>query len=144
MSVSDAGLALDLSGITAVFAPDGEFLALYEPRDDPGSLDRSPSSPDSPRSQHRTPATSGPFRLDHGRYGRLWPCRSWRSLGEIPADLGRTVVTIGNFDGVHLGHRTVLSRALLVEADAGADQLVAVTFDPHPMAVLRPEHAPSS
>ena len=30
----------------------------------------------------------------------------WRSLADVPADLGGTVVTIGNFDGVHLGHRT--------------------------------------
>ena len=31
----------------------------------------------------------------------------WRSLDEVPADLGRTVVTVGNFDGVHLGHQHV-------------------------------------
>ncbi|MGZ4495137.1 MAG: bifunctional riboflavin kinase/FAD synthetase [Nocardioides sp.] len=64
---------------------------------------------------------------------------TWRSLDEVPADLGRTVVTIGNFDGVHLGHRHVVARAREVAADA---PLVAVTFDPHPIAVLRPEHAP--
>jgi riboflavin kinase/FMN adenylyltransferase len=69
--------------------------------------------------------------------------QTWRSLGELPADLGRTVVTIGNFDGVHLGHQTVIHRARAVAQDLGADQVVAVTFDPHPMAVLRPEHAPS-
>ena len=33
----------------------------------------------------------------------------WRSLDEVPADLGRTVVIIGNFDGVHLGHRHVIA-----------------------------------
>jgi len=59
----------------------------------------------------------------------------------VPAGLGRTVVVIGNFDGVHLGHQHVLARASEVAADRGAP-LVAVTFDPHPMAVLRPEHAP--
>ncbi len=69
--------------------------------------------------------------------------QTWRSLGEIPADLGRTVVTIGNFDGVHLGHRTVLTRAVHMAAEIGAADVVAVTFDPHPMAVLRPDHAPS-
>ena len=68
--------------------------------------------------------------------------QTWRSLDEIPADLGRTVITIGNFDGVHLGHRTVIRRATEVARDLGADRVVAVTFDPHPMAVLRPEHAP--
>ena len=31
----------------------------------------------------------------------------WRSLDEVPDDLGRTVVTVGNFDGVHLGHQLV-------------------------------------
>ncbi len=65
----------------------------------------------------------------------------WRSLEEVPADLGRTVVVIGNFDGVHLGHQHVLGRAREVADERGA-AVVAVTFDPHPMAVLRPEHAP--
>ncbi len=66
----------------------------------------------------------------------------WRSLDEVPSDLGRTVVTIGNFDGVHLGHQHVVRRAREVADELGAERLVAVTFDPHPMAVLRPEHAP--
>jgi len=67
--------------------------------------------------------------------------RLWRSLGQVPADLGRTCVVIGNFDGVHLGHQHVLRRAR--EIALGQDlTVVAVTFDPHPMAVLRPEHAP--
>ncbi|HEX4189960.1 MAG TPA: bifunctional riboflavin kinase/FAD synthetase [Marmoricola sp.] len=67
--------------------------------------------------------------------------RVWRSFDQVPADLGRTVVVIGNFDGVHLGHQHVVARAREV-ADAAAVPLVAVTFDPHPMAVLRPDHAP--
>ncbi len=67
--------------------------------------------------------------------------RVWRSLTEVPADLGRTVVVIGNFDGVHLGHQHVIGRAREV-ADAAGVRLVAITFDPHPMAVLRPDHAP--
>ncbi|WP_341928368.1 bifunctional riboflavin kinase/FAD synthetase [Nocardioides psychrotolerans] len=66
----------------------------------------------------------------------------WRSLDDIPGGLGRTAVVIGNFDGVHLGHRQVLSRARVLADDRGL-QVVAVTFDPHPMAVLRPEHAPT-
>ncbi len=68
--------------------------------------------------------------------------RIWRSVGEVPADLGRTVVTIGNFDGVHLGHQHVVRRAREAAAELGVDAVVAVTFDPHPMAVLRPDHAP--
>jgi riboflavin kinase/FMN adenylyltransferase len=67
--------------------------------------------------------------------------RVWHSLDEIPADLGRTAVVIGNFDGVHLGHQHVVRTAREI-ADADGLRVVAVTFDPHPMAVLRPDHAP--
>ena len=67
----------------------------------------------------------------------------WRSDSDVPVDLGRTVAVIGNFDGVHLGHRRVLSRAREL-ADAAGLPVVVVTFDPHPMAVLRPEHAPTT
>ncbi|GAA4806651.1 bifunctional riboflavin kinase/FAD synthetase [Nocardioides caeni] len=72
--------------------------------------------------------------------------RVWRELSDVPAGLGRTVATIGNFDGMHLGHQHVVRRAREVAADVAADTaidgVVAVTFDPHPIAVLRPEHAP--
>ncbi len=60
----------------------------------------------------------------------------------MPHDLGRTVVTVGNFDGVHRGHQHVVARAREVAGQDGT--VVAVTFDPHPMAVLRPEHAPQT
>jgi riboflavin kinase / FMN adenylyltransferase len=62
-------------------------------------------------------------------------------LGRVPADLGPTVVTVGNFDGVHLGHQALLRR---VAAEAAARGLPAgaVTFDRHPVAVLRPGAAP--
>lgn len=66
----------------------------------------------------------------------------WRDVDDVPADLGRTVVSIGNFDGVHLGHAHVLREAQATAQRLGIDTVVAVTFDPHPMAVLRPEHAP--
>ncbi len=68
--------------------------------------------------------------------------RVWRRVEEVPADLGRTAVTIGNFDGVHLGHQHVVRRAREVANERGLRDVVAVTFDPHPFAVLRPEHAP--
>jgi riboflavin kinase / FMN adenylyltransferase len=68
--------------------------------------------------------------------------RVWRSCDAVPADLGRTVVTVGNFDGVHLGHQHVVRRAREVAEELGITHVVAVTFDPHPIAVLRPEHAP--
>ena len=72
------------------------------------------------------------------------PVQIWRSLDEVPGDLGRTVVTVGNFDGVHLGHQHVVRRAREVARTAGGLPVVAVTFDPHPIAVLRPEHAPQT
>jgi len=64
-------------------------------------------------------------------------------LDDVPGDLGRTSVVIGNFDGVHLGHQHVIAEARRL-ADAEGLRVVAVTFDPHPMAVLRPEHAPTT
>jgi riboflavin kinase/FMN adenylyltransferase len=68
--------------------------------------------------------------------------RTWRSLAAVPGDLGRTVVTVGNFDGVHLGHQHVVGRAREIAQQLEVEHVVAVTFDPHPIAVLRPEHAP--
>src|SRR5689334_12292636 len=68
------------------------------------------------------------------------PVQVWRSLDEIPAGFGPSVVVIGNFDGVHRGHVHVVRTAA---AEANGRHVVAITFDPHPMAVLRPEHAPS-
>lgn len=62
-----------------------------------------------------------------------------RSLDEVaPAP---SVVTIGVFDGVHRGHRAIIGRAVR-EAEARGVRSVAVTFDPHPMSVVRPEAVP--
>lgn len=65
----------------------------------------------------------------------------WTSLDDVPADLGPTVATLGNFDGVHRGHRAVLSTVTSLARERGL-AAVAVTFDPHPVAVLHPERAP--
>jgi riboflavin kinase/FMN adenylyltransferase len=54
---------------------------------------------------------------------------------------GPAYLAIGVFDGVHLGHRSVLLRALS-DARAGGGSAVAVTFDPHPAKILRPAAAP--
>lgn len=62
------------------------------------------------------------------------------SPAELPANFGRSAVTIGKFDGIHLGHQSLISE--LIEA-ATEHQLksVAITFDRHPDALLNPERA---
>ena len=62
-------------------------------------------------------------------------------VAAVPDGLGPTVVTVGMFDGVHRGHRALLDR---VAAEAAARSLpaAAVTFDRHPLAVLRPGSEP--
>lgn len=65
----------------------------------------------------------------------------WTDLSQVPADFGPSVVTLGNFDGVHRGHRTVLTR-MVADASRAGWSAVAVTFDPHPAQVHRPESAP--
>ncbi len=65
----------------------------------------------------------------------------FRSIAEIPQGFGPSVAAIGNFDGVHIGHREILSAVVENARSIGA-RAVAVTFDPHPEHYLRPEHAP--
>lgn len=62
----------------------------------------------------------------------------WRSANDIPADLGPTVVTIGVFDGVHLGHHAIIN-ACVSQARQRGMAAVALTFDPHPLTVHRPD-----
>ncbi len=59
----------------------------------------------------------------------------------VPAGFGPSVVGVGNFDGVHCGHRAILGR-LIAEARAGNMRAVAITFDPHPLQLLRPADCP--
>ncbi len=65
----------------------------------------------------------------------------FRSLAEIPGNFGPTVAAIGNFDGVHLGHREILS-GVVAEARSLGARAVAITFEPHPEQFLRPAQAP--
>jgi riboflavin kinase/FMN adenylyltransferase len=66
----------------------------------------------------------------------------WRGLDDVPADWGRCVLTIGVFDGVHRGHAQLIKRA--VELASALDvPSVLMTFDPHPMEVVRPGAHPA-
>lgn len=67
----------------------------------------------------------------------------WHALCEVDRQqLGPTVVTIGNFDGVHLGHRHVIEQARELAAQHGGLPVVAVSFEPHPLRVVAPDSAP--
>jgi riboflavin kinase/FMN adenylyltransferase len=66
----------------------------------------------------------------------------WRDVAEIAAGDKPSVATVGNFDGVHRGHRHVVARARELAGELGGLPVVAVTFDPHPMRVIRPDLAP--
>ncbi|MBE3000901.1 bifunctional riboflavin kinase/FAD synthetase [Nocardiopsis sp. HNM0947] len=62
--------------------------------------------------------------------------RRWDGLEGIPSGWGRSVVAVGVFDGVHRGHRAIVGTAAERGRDLGLP-VVAVTFEPHPQAVLR-------
>ena len=67
---------------------------------------------------------------------------TFNSIDEIPNDFGQSAVTIGKFDGVHLGHQALLAELVdLAESQALAP--VVVTFDRHPAALLNPAEAPA-
>jgi riboflavin kinase/FMN adenylyltransferase len=65
----------------------------------------------------------------------------YRSLEEVPRDFGPSALTIGNFDGVHFGHRRILRRLNELSREHGWKASV-LTFDPHPACVVAPERAP--
>ncbi len=66
----------------------------------------------------------------------------WRGLDPIPGGWGRSVVTIGVFDGVHRGHVQLIARAVALAREFGRPS-VLVTFDPHPAEVVRPGSHPA-
>ncbi|HSA57197.1 MAG TPA: bifunctional riboflavin kinase/FAD synthetase [Gemmatimonadaceae bacterium] len=69
------------------------------------------------------------------------PERAASLASGLPPDVRRTAVTVGTFDGVHLGHRDVLRR--LVERARELDvRSVLLTFDPHPLEIVNPPAAP--
>jgi riboflavin kinase/FMN adenylyltransferase len=65
----------------------------------------------------------------------------WRGIDDTPGGWGRSVVTIGVFDGVHRGHQAIIGQAVRRAADLGV-QSVVITFDPHPAEVVRPGSHP--
>ncbi|MCM2579830.1 bifunctional riboflavin kinase/FAD synthetase [Streptomyces meridianus] len=65
----------------------------------------------------------------------------WRGLEDIPDGWGRSVVTIGSYDGVHRGHQLIIGRAVARARELGVPSVV-VTFDPHPSEVVRPGSHP--
>ena len=62
----------------------------------------------------------------------------WCSIEEVTPPAGGAVLTIGNFDGLHLGHRQIIARVRGRAAQIGAASVV-LTFDPHPVRVLAPD-----
>jgi riboflavin kinase/FMN adenylyltransferase len=63
------------------------------------------------------------------------------NLQELGAPLVPSVATIGNFDGVHLAHQTLLRRVVEVAGPQGATA-TAITFEPHPIKILAPDYVP--
>ena len=62
----------------------------------------------------------------------------FRKLEDIPNDFGPSVLSVGNFDGVHRAHRHVI-REIIERAGQQHAKAVAVTFEPHPVRILRPD-----
>ncbi|MFI5834476.1 bifunctional riboflavin kinase/FAD synthetase [Micromonospora sp. NPDC051300] len=66
----------------------------------------------------------------------------WRGYEAAPGGWGRSVVTIGVFDGVHQGHQATIGHAVARARELGVRSVV-VTFDPHPAEVVRPGSHPA-
>src|SRR5689334_17391860 len=65
----------------------------------------------------------------------------WRSLGQLPPDFGPCSLTIGNFDGVHVGHQHIMRRVTQVAREQALKHAV-LTFEPHPAKLVAPSRAP--
>jgi len=65
----------------------------------------------------------------------------FKGIGEITPEYQSSVITIGNFDGIHLAHQEILQR-VVQEARERRVRSVVITFDPHPQRVLHPETQP--
>jgi riboflavin kinase/FMN adenylyltransferase len=67
--------------------------------------------------------------------------RIYRGLSEVPPDFGPSALTVGNFDGLHAGHRRIMRRLVAVARERGLEPGV-LTFSPHPTRVVAPARAP--
>jgi riboflavin kinase/FMN adenylyltransferase len=65
----------------------------------------------------------------------------FRSLADLPSDFGPCAITIGNFDGVHIGHQQIIRRVAESAREHGW-KAAALTFDPHPTRLVAPARAP--
>jgi riboflavin kinase / FMN adenylyltransferase len=65
--------------------------------------------------------------------------QTFHHLDDVPRDFGPTLVSVGNFDGVHRAHCHVIDE-IVRRAKAGNVHSVVVTFEPHPSRILRPDH----
>lgn len=67
--------------------------------------------------------------------------RVFHGLDEVPPDFGPSAITIGNFDGLHIGHQRIMYRVVQLAREHGWKPSV-LTFDPHPAKIVAPERAP--
>src|SRR3954451_18589472 len=87
---------------------------------------------------------AGRWRAPEGRSGGgLGSVITLENFAEVPARVRGAYLAVGNFDGVHRGHTQLLGR-LRASADRTGAAAVALTFDPHLVALLRPESAPAA
>jgi len=65
----------------------------------------------------------------------------YRNIADVPPDFGPCAITIGNFDGVHKGHRQIMQRVRAI-AQEEEWKAAVLTFDPHPSRLVAPDRAP--
>jgi len=68
-------------------------------------------------------------------------CLTFNSLSELPRPFGPCAITVGNFDGVHAGHRALIRRTVEVALENGW-RAAALTFHPHPTKIVAPQKSP--
>ena len=68
--------------------------------------------------------------------------RIWNGIASFPEGDDRVVASIGNYDGVHVGHREILRRVVSDARQRGLASML-VTFEPHPLSVVAPDRRPT-